>query len=337
MKILILGGTLFLGRHLVDAALERGHEVTLFNRGITNPELFPHVEKLRGNRDGDLEPLRGRHWDAAVDTSGYIPRIVRASVNLLVDAVDRYVFVSTCSVYTDMSTAGLDELAPVIALADENDEDVQGNYGALKARCEEVVQGTFRDRSVVVRAGLIVGPHDPTNRFTYWVTRLGRGGQVLAPEPQTQPVQLIDVRDLSGWMVRMVESSAPGVYNATGPESPLLMRETLEQINEAVGGAAELVWVDERFLLDQGVTPWSELPLWLAPEANPENRGFLALDVCRALGAGLTFRPLAVTARDTLEWANSGSSDHQTASGVAPAGLDAERELKLLDAWEHGR
>lgn len=337
MKILILGGTLFLGRHLVGAALERGHEVTLFNRGATNPGLFPHVEKLRGDRNGDLEALRGRHWEAVVDPSGYVPRVVGASVDLLADAVDQYVFVSSCSVYADTSTPGLDEDAPVIALEDENDENVERNYGGLKARCEEVVQEVFRGRNLIVRAGLIVGPHDPTNRFTYWVTTLARGGRVLAPEPRTQPVQLIDVRDLSGWMVRMIESRAPGVYNATGPESPLSMRETLEQVRAAVRGDAELVWADEGFLLEQGVIPWTELPLWLAPQANPESRGFLALDVCRALAAGLTFRPLAVTARDTLEWADSGTVVRRTPSGVEPAGLDTEREQELLDALEHAR
>lgn len=340
LNILILGGTLFLGRHLVETALERGHEVTLFNRGVTNPALFPDIEKLSGDRDGDLDVLRGRCWDAAVDTSGYVPRIVGASVRLLASAVDQYVFVSSCSVYADTSKPGVDESASVIPLKDENDESIERNYGALKGRCEEVAQEAFPGRSFVVRAGLIVGPHDPTNRFTYWVTRLSRGGRVLAPEPRTQPVQLVDVRDLSAWMVRMIEAGASGIYNVTGPHPPLSMGEALDQINAAVGGGAELVWADERFLLDHGLSPWTELPLWLAPQTNPEDRGFLALDVSRALAAGLTFRPLGVTARDTLDWAlgaEPGEPASRLASGVSDVALIPARETELLDAWDHLR
>lgn len=317
----------------MEAALEHGHDVTLFNRGMTNPELFPGLERLTGDRDGDLGPLRGRSWDAVVDTSGYVPRVVRLAAELLADSVAHYAFVSTISVYADTGTPGIDETAPVLELTDETDENVAANYGALKAACERVVRGAFAERSVIVRAGLIVGPHDPTNRFTYWVTRLAAGGRSLAPEPRTQPVQLIDVRDLSRWMLRALKQSVSGVYNVTGPAAPLTLNDTLETIRRATSGGAELVWVDEAWLVEQGVEPWSELPLWLAPTINPEYRGFLAVDIRRALDAGLTLRPLEQTAAATLEWARAEPASAQGPSARKPAGLAAARERELLERW----
>ncbi len=219
MRILILGGTVFVGRHLVEAALARGHEVTLFNRGQHGPDLYPGVEKLRGDRDGGLDALRGRRWDAAIDTCGYVPRIVRASATLLANAVDHYTFISSVSVYPEAHTRHLDEDSPVGALDDESVEDVTPEtYGPLKALCEQAAEGAMSGRALTIRPGLIVGPHDPTDRFTYWPRRVAQGGEVLAPGRPERPVQIIDARDLAAWTLQLVASGARGVYNATGPD-----------------------------------------------------------------------------------------------------------------------
>jgi nucleoside-diphosphate-sugar epimerase len=336
VRLLILGGTVFLGRHLVVSALDRGHEVTIFNRGRSGPGLFPHVEHLKGDRDGDLGALEGRTWDAAIDTSGYVPRVVSASARLLSGSVEHYAFVSSTSVYADHSRPGLVETAPLSALADPGSEDVAEHYGALKASCEQVVTRHFSRGALIVRPGLIVGPHDPTNRFTYWVDRVARGGDVLAPQPADQSLQLIDVRDLASWILLLVENRQAGAFNATGPEHPLALRAFLEACRETTRSNAQWVWVDQAFLLEHGVEPWDELPLWLAPEAEPDFRGFLAVDNAKAVRAGLTFRPLARTIQDTLEWsAGSGSSAdrHDDGAGAPRAGLSADRERVLLDAW----
>ncbi len=325
MRILVLGGTLFLGRHLVEAGLERGHDVTLFNRGRTGPDLFPEVEKLRGDRDaGDLEALRGRRWDAVVDTSARVPRWVRDGAGLLAGAAEHYTFVSSISVYADTSSPGTDEAAPVHTLADEAVEDITSAevYGALKVLCERASEEAMPGRVLSVRAGLIVGPYDPTGRFTYWVHRIARGGDVLAPEPRDQAVQLVHGRDLADWMIDMAERRETGVFNATGPERPLTMEGLLQAIREASGSDARLSWADERFLVESGVEEWSDLPLWLAPGANPESASFMAVDVRKALAAGLRLRPLAATIRDTLEGAET----------TPAAGLDPDRERELLRA-----
>ena len=325
VRLLVLGGTLFLGRHLVGQALARGHEVTLFNRGRTAPDAYPDAEHLRGDRDGDLSALEGRTWDAVVDTSARVPRWVRTAASVLAESVDHYTFVSSCSVYRDTSRPGTDETAPVHRIADESVEEIADaeTYGALKALCEREAFAAMRGRALSVRAGLIVGPDDPTGRFTYWVHRMARGGDVLAPEPRAQRVQFVDVRDLASWMLDLAERGTTGVLNATGPAAPLTMEGLLEGIAEATGSGARLVWAAERFLLDAGVEPWSELPLWLAPSANEDARYFLAVDVSRAIGAGLRFRPLPETVRDTLARAKT----------TGDAGLDPERERDLLAAW----
>ena len=323
MKILVLGGTLFLGRHLVEAGLERGHDVTVFNRGRTGPDLFPEIEKLKGDRDaGDLEALRGRRWDAVVDTSARVPRWVRDAAGLLGPAAEHYTFVSSISVYADTSSPGTGEAAPVHTLADETVEDITSAevYGALKVLCERAAEEAMPGRVLSVRAGLIVGPYDPTGRFTYWVHRIARGGEVLAPEPRDQAVQLVHGRDLADWIIDMAERRETGVFNATGPERPLTMEGLLEAIREASGTDARLTWADERFLVESSVEEWSELPLWLAPGANPESASFMAVDVSKALAAGLRFRPLAATIRDTLEGAETSLT----------AGLDPDRERELL-------
>ncbi len=319
MKLLVLGGTKFLGRHIVEAALAREHEVTLFNRGQSNPELFPGVEKLRGDRDGDLSRLEGRRWDAVVDPSGYVPRVVRASADLLADAVDHYTFVSSVSVYADFSRGWLDEQAPLIELEDAATEDVAEHYGGLKALCERAVEDALPG-NLIVRPGLIVGPDDPTGRFTYWPHRVARGGDVLAPGEPERPVQFIDVRDLAAWIVAMVERRATGVFNATGPEPRPTMGELLETCKRVTCAEARLVWVPDRFLLERGVGEWMELPLWVAAA---EWQGLMAADVSRAVAAGLRSRPLAETVQGALE--------HAVPTDAA--GLKRDREAELLEAW----
>jgi 2'-hydroxyisoflavone reductase len=300
--LLILGGTVFLGRHIVEASLHQGHELTLFNRGRSDPDAFADVEQIRGDRGGDLTGLSGRTWDCVIDTSGYLPRLVGQSAEQLSRAVEHYTFVSSVSVYGTFPQAGIDEDAPVAQLPDPSSEDVDRYYGELKAACEGVVQSALPGRALVVRPGLIVGPHDPTDRFTYWVTHLAQGGRVRAPRALEQPVQFIDARDLADWIVTMSERQATGVYNATGPPEPLTFTAMLERIAAVADGRAELVWTDERQLADEGVEPWDELPLWLDLPRHPELRGFLAVDVSRAFAAGLTLRPLEQTVSDTLAW-----------------------------------
>lgn len=326
MKILVIGGTVFLGRHIVRAALKQGHEVTLFNRGRHNPELFPQVEKIKGDRDGGLEALTGRRWDAVVDTCGYVPRVVRASAQFLKDSVDSYVFVSTLSVYADLSVKGLNENSPVGRLEDETVEEVTGEtYGPLKALCEKAVEEAFPGRAFIPRPGLIVGPHDPTDRFTYWPVRISKGGKVLAPEPKGMGVMYIDVRDLSEWMIRMMEDGKQGVYNADGPDwGTLSIQCFLETCKKVSASGAELVWVDDKFLLNKQVAPWSDLPLWLPGE---ETAGMSAFDVSKAFEAALAARPLEETVRDTVAWHKSLENQE------LKAGISREREGSIIDAW----
>jgi 2'-hydroxyisoflavone reductase len=333
MRLLVLGGTLFLGRHIVEAARARGHELTLFNRGRTDPRPIAGVAQIHGDREHDLAGLAGRDWDAVIDTSGYLPRVVRASAETLAGRVGRYVFVSSISAYGAFPEPGLDETAPTATDPPPGTEDVREHYAELKAACERVVGHVLPGGALVIRPGLIVGPHDPTERFTYWVRRLAAGGRVLAPRAPEQPVQLIDARDLAEWIVRMVEARAAGVYNATGPAAPLTFGAMLDRINAAAGGRAELVWVDEARLAEAGVAPWDELPLWLDLNRNPDFRGFLAAGIGRALAAGLTFRPLEETVRDTLAWARERPGPSGRSKGTMlspPAGLSPEREADLL-------
>jgi 2'-hydroxyisoflavone reductase len=326
VKLLIIGGTVFLGRHLVDAALGRGHEVSLFNRGLHNADLFPDVEKLRGDRDGDLDAPSGRRWDAVVDTCGYVPRVVRQSAELLADAVEQYIFISTISVYADTKTSGQDESAPVGHIEDETVEEITGEtYGPLKALCEQTVEASLPGRSLTIRPGLIVGPNDPTDRFTYWPVRVAKAGDVLAPGEPERDVQFIDVRDLAEWTVSMAESRQTGVYNATSPRGFVTMGSLLDDCKAVSGSDARFVWVPDQFLLDQEVGPWMELPLWVPLAEAP---GFNAIDVGKAVAAGLTFRPVQDTVRDTLSWTETRPSDYEWR-----AGLDPEKETRVLEAW----
>lgn len=325
MKLLILGGTVFVGRHLVEVALARGHTVTLFNRGQHNPELFPEVEKLRGNRDGELAALANRQWDAVIDTCGYIPRAVKASATQLANQVGHYTFISTISVYPDYSQAGLDETAAVGVLADPTVEEVTGEtYGPLKALCEEAAEAAMPGRVLTIRPGLIVGPYDPTDRFTYWPVRVAQGGEVLAPGEPMQQVQFIDVRDLAAWTIGQVEAKNTGIYNATGPAYPLPIQQFLHACNDVGGNLAQLTWVSEPFLLEKEVGAFVEMPLWV-PAAMA---GLEQINCQKAINAGLTLRPLPTTIRDTLLWHTTRDESHQWRAGMAP-----ERESELLEAW----
>jgi len=309
MKLLVLGGTKFLGRHVVEQALSSGHEVTTFTRGRTNPGLFKEAEQLVGDRDGALEALRGRSWDGVVDTSGFVPRVLRQSAELLNGSVDRYVFVSSVSAYADMSKP-IDEGSPLAPLADPFSEDHLGpDYGPLKAACERVVEEVYGERGTSVRAGLIVGPHDQTERFTYWSRRLAEGGDVLAPGVPERRVQFVDVRDLASWLIELAQRGPGGPLNATGPAEPLTMGEALTRIAAAVGGDVRLHWVDDETVLAAGIEPWSELPLWLPGE---EYAQLMSIDISKAIAAGLEFRPLEQTAVDTLAWSREAGEQRPT-------------------------
>lgn len=319
MKLLVLGGTKFLGRATVESALERGHEVTLFNRGETNAQLFPEAEKLRGDRTQDLSVLQGREWDAVLDSAGYLPAVVRASAEALADATSYYLFVSSISAYADQGRRN-DEESPLAELGDEPDDRLTedfSNYGALKALCEQTVRDVYGERSAVARPGLIVGAHDPTGRFTYWPHRVSRGGEVLAPAPPERQVQFVDVRDLGDWFVELMEQRTGGAYNATRPG--LSFEALLDTCREVTDSDATFTWVPDALLAEHEVGEWMELPLWLN---DPIHAGMLDADVALAVEAGLTFRPLTDTVRDTLELAEL----------VDGAGLTPEREAELLAA-----
>jgi nucleoside-diphosphate-sugar epimerase len=321
VKLLVLGGTKFLGRATVEAALQRGHEVTLFNRGQTNPDLFPEVEKLRGDRTEDLSPLDGRSWDAVVDPSGYVPETVRRSVEALGERAGLYLFVSSVSVYADFSGPlpeenDLQELDP--DQPDDRLADDFSNYGPLKALCERAVVESA-ERHVIVRPGLIVGPNDPTGRFTYWPHRLARGGEVLAPAPPDDTVQFVDVRDLADWFVLLCEREVQGTFNAARPG--VSWSEFLDACLEVGGNDADLVWADGGWLVEQEVEQWMGLPMWIHDE---EMRGIHQADVSRGIAAGLTFRPLEDTIRATLRGAET----------TDEAGLDPTREADLISKWK---
>ncbi len=323
MKLLILGGTRFLGRHLVDSALARGHEVMLFNRGKSNPDLFPQVQTIHGDRETDLDQLAGHRWDAVIDTCGYVPRIVRLSADALKASVSQYVFISSISVYADFSRIGIDENDAVGALREETEEITGESYGPLKALCEQAVQDVFGARALIVRPGLIVGPHDPTDRFTYWPVRIARGGDVLAPDRPELLTQIIDVRDLSDFIIKAIEEKASGVFNTTGPDYPLSFGKLLETCKQVSKSNASFRWASPEFLAQHNVAPWSDLPAWL-PEVG-EDAGFAHVNVSKAIAAGLTFRPLTETVRDTLDWAATRPPEHEWRAGLKP-----EREQELL-------
>jgi 2'-hydroxyisoflavone reductase len=326
MDLLIIGGTRFLGRALVQSAKARGHRLTLFNRGISNPALFPEVEHLTGDRSADVSALNGRRWDAVIDTCGFEPAGVRLTAAQLAGAVDLYTFISTLSVYGDTSQPGIDEDDAVAQLPEGDDEHFKmENYGPLKALCEQAAEQAMPGRVLTIRPGLIVGEYDATDRFSYWPWRIAQGGEVLAPGRPAHLTQFIDVRDLAEWTIHMVEGGNTGVYNATGPESPATMGELLETSRVVSGSSAHITWAPEAFLLENKVEPWTELPLWL-PENDPALAGMDQMSIRKALQAGLTFRPLEDTVQSTLAWVNSRPAGHKWR-----AGLTREREAALLD------
>jgi len=328
MKVLVLGGGVFLGRHAVATLLERGHAVTTFTRGRHPLAAAPNLTQVVGDRDGGLDALQADRWDAVIDTCGYVPRIVAASVERLRSA-GHYAFVSSVSVYDESAREPRegDPTAPLPGEIDPADETVDGKtYGPLKAACENVVSAAFGDRALVVRPGLIVGPNDPSDRFTYWPERLARGGDVLAPGPPARFVQVIDVRDLATFMVRALEDGRGGVVNATGAQRTTTMGDVVEASRAAAGTESKIEWVDDALLESAGVEPWMGLPLWI-----PDSLGLPGLsntNVDRALSWGLHFRALRDTVADTLAWVQTLPADRPR-----KAGLDAAREAELLQRW----
>ena len=332
MKILIIGGTRFLGRHLVAAALARNHEITLFNRGKHSSETG--VETISGDRHTDLAKLQGRTWDAVVDTCGMLPRAVRAAAQVLSDSVGQYTFISTQNVYADVSTPGVTEASPLTTLTEEqlaeayaidtSGEPSYGKlYGGLKALCEQAAEEVMPNRVLKIRPGLIVGPYDYTDRFTYWVARVARGGEVLAPGRPERFVQFIDVRDLAEWLVSMVERNKTGAYNAHGLPGRVTMGSLLDECRAVSGSDASFRWASEDFLLQNEVVAWSDMPLWLPEEAAPHLKGFMFVSCDKAVDAGVSFRSLNDTVGATLAWYQANPSELK-------AGLNSTREQELL-------
>ena len=334
-SILILGGTGFIGPALVGAARARGYEVTLFNRGQENPGMFPEVERLRGDRRSDLSALLGRRWDIVVDTSKDVPRVIEASGGLLRDAVERYVFISTISVYASpVPLDGPDETAPLAQLSANTvpDETTPVTYGAVKTLGEQTLERLMPGRVLAIRAGLVVGPGDRTDRFTYWPTRLAEGGEVLAPGVPTDPVQLIDVRDLAEWTIAMADRREAGIFNAVGPGTPTSMGGFIAACQRGIGSDVHLTWVDAKLLEQEKVEPWSDMPLWIP--SSGEDAGFTKVKNQRAVNHGLTFRPIETTAQDTLEWWRAQPPERRA---MPRAGLTREREAAVLAVHHQSR
>ncbi|HEY2799941.1 MAG TPA: NAD-dependent epimerase/dehydratase family protein [Chthoniobacterales bacterium] len=339
LKVLILGGTGFTGPFQVKYALARGHKVTVFNRGKTHPGQLPvGVEQLIGDRNtGNLDALKGRKWDVVIDNPTMLPKWVRDAAAILKGNVDRYIFISTISVYGEIGQPGTDETAPVEqykgadAMKETRDTVIASHfalYGPLKALSENEVEKWFPGKALIIRPGLIVGPGDQTDRFTYWPVRIDRGGEVLAPGDPSDPVQFIDARDLAEWTIRMAEAGTTGVYNATGPAQRLTISDMLNGIKTALGSSATFTWVPATFLEKENVSPWSDMPVWVPPTG--EDAGMGRISNARAVGKGLTFRPLAETARDTLSWFKAQTPDRQA---KLKAGLAPEREAAVLKDW----
>lgn len=327
MKLLVLGGTIFLGRWIVDAAASAGHEVTIFHRGNHNRGLPDGVVEILGDRTENLDPLAAGEWDAVLDTSGYVPRVVAGSAEALLRNAGWYGFVSTVSVYASFREAGLDETAPVAVLADPSTEEVTGEtYGGLKALCEAEVKARFGNRALVARPGLIVGPYDPSDRFTYWPWRTAQGGTVLAPGRPSRQVQFVDVRDLAGWLVRCAEQGLGGTYNAVGPEGGATFGTLLDACVAETGAETVLEWVPDEFLATQE----ADLPFYIA-ESETDWTGIEQIDGSRAHSVGLVTRPIVETVRDTVAWMTA-----RPATTRLRAGMDLETESGILERWRLG-
>jgi 2'-hydroxyisoflavone reductase len=339
LKLLILGGTSFLGPHTVRRAIERGHEMTLFNRGKTHPELFPDLEKLRGDRDeDDLEALKGRQWDAVIDTSAYVPGHVEQSASLLKEGLKQYVLISSISALGDHATPYYNESAPVAQVPEEVLEEATKirilfpkyaqYYGGMKALCEQAAEKILPGKVTNIRPGLISGPGDPSDRFSYWPIRITRGGEVLAPGDGSDPVQWIDVRDLAEWIIHCIEQNVTGLFHAVTPAGRFNMEEMLHGIKAAFWTDARFTWVPEEFLDTFEIRAWAEMPVWIP--AHGETAGFHLVRSEKAVANGLTYRPLAVTAKDTVEWNETRSEERKK---NLRAGITAEREAEVLKAW----
>lgn len=330
-RLLILGGTSFLGPHLTEQALARGWQVTHFNRGRRMPEGMPGVETLLGDRNGQLDALKGGRWDAVIDTSGYVPRHVRLSAELLAPATQQYVFISTISVYATLAAPAAEDAA-VGKLADETVEEVNGEtYGPLKALCEQAAEKAMPGRTTVIRPGLIVGPLDPTDRFTYWPVRAARGGEFIAPGTPGDPLQVIDARDLAALTLKCIDDRRMQVMNAVSPPRMFTMGSLMEACVKVAANDAKAVWIPADFLAKQEVRPWSDMPAWFPPTGDEAAGALTPVD--RALAAGMEIRPLEETVRDTLAWHKTRPAERQ---GKLRAGLDAVREAAVLAAW-HAR
>jgi 2'-hydroxyisoflavone reductase len=335
LNILVLGGTGFIGPHIVQYMLDRGHTVTLFNRGRSNTDLFPGIENLIGDRNDDLEALRGRTWDVCFDNNASRIPWVELSTEVLRDSVDRYFYVSSRSAYADTSAVPMTASHPThtyeTAGASRDDDRMRLPYGLQKALCERRVMEVFGDRHCIVRPGLIIGPGDETDRFTYWPVRIHRGGEVLAPSDGTDTIQIIDVRDLSEWMVRLAENGTTGIYNGVGPFTPRPIAELLYGIRAVTTAETTFTWVPYEFLAEHDVRPYQEMPVWMPPL--PGREGFARFDLTPEVESGLTFRSLADTTEATLEYHFSRSAERQ--ADIGP-GLSPEREAEVLRAW-HAR
>ncbi len=331
LKILVLGGTGFLGPHTVNAAVAQGHTVTLFNRGKTNPNMFPDLEKIKGDRNtDDIKQLAGRKWDVVIDTSAYYPRSVNLAMSALKDNIQQYLLVSTISVYADWSKVGMDETAPVGTLDDPTTETITGTtYGPLKALCEQAAEKHMPGRVTIIRPGLIVGPRDKTDRFTYWPVRIKKGGRVLAPGDGNDFIQIIDVRDLAEWMVYCLNHSIIGVYNAQSNGGDITIKKLLNTCVKELNPSAELVWVDTEFLQQQQVAAWQEMPTWIPPEGDYLGSGTMSSKL--AYSNGLKERPLNVIVKDCYDWFASLPKERQA---KLRAGISQEKEAKVLKAWD---
>ena len=322
MNVLILGGARFLGRALVDALAARGDRITLANRGLSEPAGIPGTEHLLLDRSAGYSALAGRSWDAVIDTSGMLPGVVSEAARALAGSTGRYCFVSTISVYRD-GVDPLDETSPTVDIPlDLPSEMTPETYGALKVLCERATSEAYGRHALIVRPGLIVGPYDRSDRFTYWVRRVARGGTILAPGRPERTLQFIDVRDLAEWIVAAIASGRSGTFNATGPRSPLTMRAVLDACARIAGSTPRFVWLSDAQLAAAGLGPWMQVPLWI-PEG--EDAMIRAVDISRAIDAGLTFRPLDETVDATLQWDRTRPQNEPL-----KAGLSEEREAAAL-------
>lgn len=324
MHILVIGGSQFVGKYIVQAALANNHTVTLFNRGKSNPEQIKEVETIIGDRDGGLAPLEGKQFDAVIDTCGYVPRVVKQSTELLKNQVKQYLFISTISVYDSNAKAPVTESSPLAHTDDLDTEEItKKSYGPLKVLCEQVVTDFYPDNHVIVRPGFIVGPEDYTDRFSYWVKRISNGGEVVVPDNDNLPMQVIDVRDLGHWCIYLLERNRSGIYNAVGPDETFTLLEMLERIKQILNSDAEFIRIDESVLKEHELTP-RDIPLWIPPE-DASSYPIMAIDTVPLQANGLKHTLFETTVKDTLAYVNSYPSDY-----TLNAGLTAEKESELL-------